>query len=373
MGLGPCDLVSLAEARERALQARRQRYEGVDPIDARRATRAAARAAEQEAIARTMTFAACADAYFADHQAGWRNADHRTQWSSSIATYTAPIIGHLPVQTIDTALVLKVLKQPLSDGIFWTALPETAARVRGRIEVVLDWARAHRFCEGENPARWRGHLAQLLPPRKKLARVVHYPALSYAEIPAFMAQLRGLDGNAARALEFKILTAARSEETTLARWSEIDLANKLWTIPAERMKGDREHVVPLSTRALAILEQMETARAADALVFPSARNRPLASKTFARVLERLGRGDVTAHGFRSTFRDWAADCTNFPGEICETALAHVVGSKAEQAYRRTDLRTKRAALMQAWCEYCSREPDAKDTVVPMRRKHELKG
>jgi hypothetical protein len=209
MGLGPCDLVSLAEARERALQARRQRYEGVDPIDARRATRAAARAAEREAIAKTMTFAACADAYFADHQAGWRNADHRTQWSSSVATYVAPIIGHLPVQTIDTALVLKVLKQPVPDGIFWTALPETAARVRGRIEAVLGWARAHRFCEGENPARWRGHLAELLPHRKKLARVVHLPALPYVEMPAFMARLRTLDGNAARALEFSILTAAR--------------------------------------------------------------------------------------------------------------------------------------------------------------------
>jgi integrase len=247
MGLGPLHIASLAEAREKARECRKLRHEGVDPIDARKAKRAV----ERLAAATAMTFAECAESYIATHRAGWRNAKHAAQWPSSLATYVYPLIGALPVQAIDVGLVLKVL-EPI-----WAEKTETASRVRGRIESVLDWAKARGYRQGENPARWRGHLENLLPARSKVQRVEHHAALPYAEMPAFAAELRQLAGIAARALEFTILTAARRGEVIGATWFEIDLKDRLWVIPADRMKSGREHRVPLSEAAITTLTQME--------------------------------------------------------------------------------------------------------------------
>jgi integrase len=250
MGLGPLAIYGLQEARAKALDARRRRHEGIDPIDARKAERMRARLDAAKAV----TFKECADRYIDSHRAGWRNGKHAAQWEATLATYAEPVIGALPVQAIDMALVLKVL-EPI-----WTEKPETAGRLRGRIERVLDWAKVRGYREGENPARWRGYLEQLLPPLSRVRRVVHHAALPYAKLPDFLVQLRGQEGIAALALEFTILTAARTGETMGARWSELNLLDKTWTVPAERMKAGKEHRVPLSARALAILQEMEALR-----------------------------------------------------------------------------------------------------------------
>jgi len=351
MGLGPVALFGLQEARGKALDARRLRHEGIDPIETRRA----ARVQEHLEAAKAMSFTQCSEAYIKAHRAGWRNAKHAGQWEATLGTYAKPIVGVLPVQTIDTGLVLKVL-EPI-----WTDKPETASRVRQRIENVLDWARVRGYRKGENPARWKGHLDQLLPARGKVQRVVHHAALPYAELPGFMLELRGQQGIAARALEYLILTAARTGEVVGARWSEINSNDKTWIIAGGRMKAAREHRVPLSPRALAILEEMHTLRHADdGFVFPGAKpGKPLSNMAFLMLLRRMGRDDATTHGFRSCFRDWCAERTNFPAEVAEMALAHTVSDKTAAAYNRSDLFERRRRLMQQWATFCTSPPQEK--------------
>ena len=361
MGMGALHTVSLAEARKRAGEHRLRRHDGIDPIEARRAERLKARLDSAKAI----TFKECAESYIKSHRAGWRNEKHGAQWEATLATYAAPIIGKLSVQAIDTGLVLKVL-EPI-----WTAKPETAGRVRGRIEVVLDWAKVRGYRTGDNPARWRGHLDKLLPARGKVRKVEHHAALPYTELPSFLVALREQEGTAARALEFTILTAARTGETMLARWTELDLLDKTWTIPAGRMKAGREHRVPLSARALAILEEMQTHRDGDdGFVFPGGKTgKPLSNMAFLMLLRRMKRDDLTAHGFRATFKTWASERTSFQNEIVEAALAHVVGSKVEQAYRRGDMFDKRRKLMQQWATFCTSPAvqEIQGNVTPIRR------
>ena len=359
MGMGPLAICSVQEARAKSLDARRLRHEGIDPIEARKDRRMRARLYAAKAI----TFKECAEAYIKAHRAGWRNAKHATQWEATLSTYAEPIVSGLAVQAIDTGLVLKML-EPI-----WTTKPETAARVRGRIERILDWARVRGYREGENPARWRGHLDKLLPALGKVRRVVHHPALPYAELPDFLARLRELEGIAARALEFTILTAARTGEVIGARWSELDLLDKTWTVPAERMKADRVHRVPLSTRALAILAQMQMHRpSGDGFVFPGSKaGKPLSNMAFLMLLRRMERADLTAHGFRSTFRDWVAERTNFTSEVAELALAHTVSDKTAAAYNRSDLFDRRRRLMQQWATFCTTPPAASQVRVAQLR------
>jgi integrase len=342
MGLGPVNVISLAEARKRAGECRRMRLDGIDPIEARKA-RHGQRKLE---AARGMTFDACAAAYLDAHRESWRNAKHRDQWRNTLSSYASPVFGSLPVQTIDVALVMKAL-EPI-----WRGKPETASRLRGRIEAVLDWATAREYRKGENPARWRGHLDKLLPARAKIQRVQHHPALHYHELADFMEALRDQDGIAARALEFLILTAARTGEIIGARWDEIDLEDKVWVVPGARMKAGREHRVPLSGASLAILKRMKETRESD-FVYPGGKKgMPLSNMAMLAVLKRMGRDDLTAHGFRSTFRDWSAECTDFRSEVVEMALAHTIENKVEAAYRRGDLFQKRRQLMEAWTRFC---------------------
>ena len=359
MGLGPLSLYGLQEARGKALDARRKRHEGIDPIEARRAERARQRLDAAKAI----TFQQCAESYIASHRAGWRNEKHRYQWPATLSAYAYPVVGALPVQAVDTGLVLKVL-EPI-----WTAKPETAGRVRQRMENILDFAKVRGYREGENPARWRGHLDKLLPARSKVRDVEHLAALPYAELPPFLASLRTREAVAARALEFVILTAARTGEVMGARWNEIDLLDKTWTVPAARMKAHREHRVPLSPRALGILDEMRAARhgdTSDAFVFPGPKpGKPLSNMAFLMLLRRMGLDNLTVHGFRATFKTWASERTSFQNETAEAALAHVIGDKVEQAYRRGDLFEKRRKLMEAWAVYCASPKAGK--VVAFRR------
>jgi integrase len=359
MGLGPAHTISLAEARERARQCRVARLDGIDPIEQRRAARAGARLDKAKAV----TFRECADAYIAAHRVGWRHPKSEAQWTASLTAYAFPILGALPVAAIDTGLVMRVL-EPI-----WATKPETAGRVRGRIELVLGWAATRGFRTGENPARWRGHLENLLPKKSKVARVEHHPAAHYGEIGAFIAELRQRDGVPARALEFLILTAARTGEVTGARWDEINLADRVWIVPGSRMKGAREHRVPLSEAAMAVVEKMAKIRHGDRVCPGQVDGRPIANTAFLVLLRRMGRGNLTAHGFRSTFRDWCAERTAFPAEVAEMALAHAVGDKVEAAYRRGDLFDKRWALADAWARFCDAPSPVTDgeKVVALRR------
>ncbi len=351
LGLGPYPEITLAEARDRALQQRKLRLDGHDPLLTRRAGRDAARLA----AAKAMTFKACAEAYIAAHAAGWRNPKHRWQWGASLASYVYPFFGDLPVQAVDVGLVMRAV-EPI-----WNTKSETASRVRGRIESVLDWATARGYRQGDNPARWRGHLENLLPKRSKVARVEHHAALPYPEIAGFMVGLRQHEGGAARALEFLILTAARTSEVIGAKWGEFNLAERLWTVPGERMKSGKEHRVPLSDAALAILGPPGEP---DQYVFPGGKaGSPLSNMALLMTLRRMGHADLTAHGFRSTFRDWAAERTAFPSEVAEMALAHVVGDKVEAAYRRGDLFDKRRQLADAWARFCTAPPVAGNVVA----------
>jgi len=362
MGLGPLALYGLQEARTKALDARRKRHEGMDPIAARRAERARQRLDAAKAV----SFKQCAEAYISSHRAGWRNSKHAGQWGATLATYAYPVIGALPVQAVDTGLVLKVL-EPI-----WTAKPETAGRVRGRLESILDFAKVRGERDGENPARWRGHLDKLLPAHSKVRQVEHHAALPYAELPAFLASLREQEGVAALALDFLVLTAARTGEAIGARWTEIDLLDKTWTVPAARMKARREHRVPLSARALAILDEMRLARDGnngDAFVFPGGKaGKPLSNMAFLMLLRRMGHGDLTAHGFRATFKTWASDRSSFHNEIVEASLAHVIGGKVEQAYMRGDLFEKRRRLMAQWAAFATTAPvHQAENVTPLRK------
>jgi integrase len=342
MGLGPLDLVSLAEARDKATEARKAlKLEGVDPIEAR------VKARQDAALeaARGVTFEDCAGRYIAAHEAGWRNPVHRAQWKSTLATYAYPTIGKLPVSAVDTALVLRVL-EPV-----WHDKPETAGRVRGRIERILDWAAVRGYRRGDNPARWRGHLAQLLPSRGKIRAVKHHPALPYKDLPAFMVQLRARDSISARALEFAILTAARTGEAIGATWEEIAASERLWRIPGPRMKAGKPHTVPLAAGALEILAALPRING-NPYVFPGAiQGKPLSNMALLELMRDLA-PDYVPHGFRSTFRDWAAECTAHPSWVAEAALAHVVADKVEAAYRRGELLAKRRALMTDWAVYC---------------------
>ena len=364
MGLGPVSLFGLQEARAKALDARRLRHEGVDPIEARKAARQQARLD----AAKSVTFKECAAAYIAAHKAAWHNPKHAAQWEATLATYAEPIIGALPVQAIDTALVTRVI-EPI-----WSTKPETASRLRGRIESVLDWAKARGFRQGENPARWRGHLDNLLPASSKVRKVEHHAALPFAKIGAFISALREQEGTAARALEFAILTAARTGEVIGATWGEIDLNGKIWTIPASRMKAGREHRVPLSARAVEIVASMGKLAGDDVSpkthVFPGLKTgKPLSNMALLMLLRRMAQDEVTAHGFRSTFRDWCAERTSYPGEVAEMALAHTVSNKVEAAYRRSDLFDKRRRLMDDWAKFCGTvQPAIQNNVASFRAK-----
>lgn len=351
MGLGSLDTYSLAEARPRAKDMRQIVDAGRDPI----AEREADRQRTKLASAMAMTFDQCAEAYIAAHRAGWKNAKHAKQWENTLETYASPVVGSLPVSKVDMPLVLKIL-EPI-----WTTKNETASRLRGRIELVLDWATVRGYRVGENPARWKGHLDKVLPAPNKVQKVKHHPALPYSEMGAFMASLRQSDGIAAKALEFTILTAVRSGEVRGAKWQEIDPQAKTWTIPAERMKAGKEHRIPLSDAAVRLLQTMPRIVNVEH-VFPSPKNGTLSDMSLTAVLRRMKRGGLTVHGFRSTFRDWAGETTPFPREVIEHALAHQLRDKAEAAYQRGDLLVKRAALMQAWADYCSK-PTAVATVT----------
>jgi integrase len=314
MGLGPEREVTLAEARSKAAEARRQLVDGVDPISARHGRRAQERLQK----AGTITFAECAKKYIAAHRAGWRNVKHAEQWQNTLDTYAGPILGQLAAQDVDTALVLRVL-EPI-----WSRKSETASRLRGRIERILDYARVRGYRNGENPARWRGHLDKLLPSALNRKNRKHHAALPYDEMSALMEELRVSQATAARALEFTILTSARTNEVIGATPKEIDFSKGLWTIPAERMKSGREHRVPLSPRAIEIVK----AQSAGVHLFPGMKDdSSLSNMAMLELLRRMGRDDLTVHGFRSTFCDWAAECTRYPREVCEMALAHAISDK----------------------------------------------
>jgi integrase len=356
MGLGSAHTISLADARQAATECRKLRVQGVDPIDARRNDRIRAKLE----AATGMTFRECAERYVAAHRVGWRNAKHAEQWRSTLATYTFPIFADLPVQAIDLGLVMKAI-EPL-----WATKTETASRLRGRIESILDWAATRGYRTGDNPARWRGHLDNLLPKRTKVRKVQHHAALPYAQVGSFIEALHRQQGIAAMALEFCILTATRTSETIGARWEEVDLDGAVWTIPADRIKAGKEHKVPLPTPATAILRRLAAARSS-AFVFPGGKaGRPLSNMALLALLRRMGRPDLTVHGFRSAFRDWAAELTNFPREVCEMALAHTIGDKVEAAYRRGDLFAKRRQLMEGWARYCL-TPSSQREVIPLVR------
>jgi integrase len=360
MGLGPLSTIGLAEAREKARHQRAKVLDSIDPIEERRAARAVP-------AVRLVTFDQAATAYIGEREDRWKNAVHRQQWRVTLRDYASPVIGRLPVRDIDTSHVTAIL-----DPI-WKEKPETASRVRGRIESVLDWAKVRGYRTGENPARWKGHLSNIYSSptaarkakQARAGRSGHHAALPYAEIGAFMAELRTRSGSAARALEFAILTAARTGEAIGARWNEIDAGQKVWAVPAARMKAGKEHRVPLSPRALAIVAEMAATKQGDYVFAGDREGEPLSNMALLMTLRRMGHGELTVHGFRSSLRDWAAEQTNYPREVAEMALAHAIGDKVEAACRRGDLFEKRRKLMSAWSEYCGRD-FTPGNVLPLR-------
>lgn len=355
IGLGSYPAVSLAEAREAAREYRKKIRSGIDPVQDRQTVKAKI----QLEAAKSKTFKECAEAYIQANRAGWKNEKHIQQWENTLATYAYPQIGGLPVSEIDTGMVLGVLQQQVTVAgkplPLWLGRTETASRLRGRLESILDWAAFRKFRSGENPARWKGHLEHELPAKNKVQRVEHHAALPYSQIPVFMRELQQRPGISSRALEFAILTAARSGEVRGATWSEIDLANALWTVPATRMKAGKEHRVPLSPEALDLLRSLPREEGNE-YVFIGARGAMLSDMSLTAVLRRMGHGGLTQHGFRSTFRDWAGETTNYPREVCEHALAHRLADGVEAAYQRGDLLKKRSQLMNDWARYC-RGPD----------------
>jgi integrase len=338
-GLGAYPAVSLAEARLLRDAGLAKLRNGIDPVEEKRAAKLAARLER----AKAMTFKQCAEAFIAAHERGWKNAKHAYQWPATLTAYVYPVFGDLPVAAVDTALVMKAI-EPI-----WLAKTETASRTRGRIEKILDWATTagYRPTDVPNPARWKGHLENLLPKKSKVAPVKNHEALAYIELPGFLSTLAPQTSIGALALRFAILTAARTGEVIGARWDEINFAEKLWTIPAERMKAGKEHRVPLSGPALDILATLQKLPPSP-FVFPANPRRPVSNMIMLMTLRRIGRSDLTVHGFRSTFSDWCAERTNFPSELREMALAHAVGNKVEAAYRRGDMFQKRRAVMDAW-------------------------
>lgn len=363
MGLGATHTISLQEARQKALEARKLLADGINPLAAKKQRRidAALESAKQ------MSFDQCAEAYIAAHRAGWKNAKHVDQWTTTLSTYASPIFGQLPVAAIDTGLVVKCLAS------IWESKTETASRLRGRIESVLGWATTSGYRTGENPARWKGHLDNLLATISKSSRTKHHPSLPWQRIGEFMTALHAREGVSARAVEFAILTACRSGEVRGAQWSEFDLDQKIWTIPAERMKARREHQVPLSATALALLALMPQN---NELVFAGNKGQPLSDMSLTAVIRRMNADDkstwvdshgkgVTVHGFRSTFRMWAAETTAYPREVAEHALAHQLPDAVERAYQRGTQFAKRMALMTEWGEYCA-QPNSNSAVVPIQ-------
>lgn len=348
--------ITLADARNAAAALRLKVKAGIDPLEERQREATEALAAAQAAKVAGITFKAVAEAYIATNEASWRNDKHRQQWRSTLANYVYPVIGELPVADVATAHVLQIL-EPI-----WQDKPETASRIRGRMEVVMDAAKARGYREGENPARWRGHIAQILPARSRLTRG-HHKAMPYEAIPAFVCALRAREAMAALALEFAILTATRTNEVIAAKWSEVDLDKALWTIPAERMKAGKEHRVPLSARAIEILDTAKPL--SENWLFPSDKGGKLSTMAMAMLLRRMNQ-DCTVHGFRSGFRDWAAERTGYAHEVCEMALAHVISDKSVAAYRRRDLFDKRRRLMTDWAAYCGKGGAAGAKVSPIR-------
>ncbi len=363
MGLGPLHTIGLAEARERAMAARKLRLDGIDPLDAKAAEKA--RKATEAAAA--VTFRTAAAGYIKAHRTAWRNEKHAWQWGQTLDAHVYPVIGDLSVAAIDTGHITRIL-EPI-----WSTKAETAARVRGRIEAILDYAKTHGWRSGENPARWKGHLDNVLPARGKVSKVQHHAALPWGEIGAFMGDLAKQTGVAVLALRFTILTAARTGEVVGATWAEIDMKARTWTTPGERMKAGVEHRVPLSDAALAVLEEVAKLRpdvVPTAPVFPGGKSGKgtggLSNMAMLAVLKRMERPDLTVHGFRSSFRDWASESTTYQGEVIEAALAHTIESKVEAAYRRGDLFEKRRRLMADWATFCGRVAPIEGSVVQMR-------
>ncbi len=355
MGLGSICKVSLAVARRKAADCHKLLEGHIDPIQHRKAARSTAALAS----AKTITFKEAAARYIAMRSKGLKSTKHAAQWGTTIATYAEPVLGKLPARDITVGLVHQLL-EPI-----WTTKPETAGRVRGRIEKILGWAKVNNYREGENPARWRDNLDQLLPKLSEVRKVKHHPALPYAKLPSFLEKLRQEEGTAARALEFTILTAARTEEVLLARPGEINKRERLWTAPADHMKLKREHLVPLSYRAMELLDE-----ASESYLFPSPSHpdKHLSNMAMLMVLDRTGYGHVTVHGFRSTFKDWTRDRTRFENYVSEAALAHASGDKIEAAYARSAVLDKRRKLMEAWAAFCTSPPEAAhvDVVVALR-------
>jgi integrase len=343
MGLGPVHTLGLADARERALELRQQIKAGTDPLDAKREAKRE-RLAKKAELAKAVTFKACAGMYLDAHSEGWKNLKHRAQWRSTLETYAYPVMGDLAVSDIDTSHVFKAI-EPI-----WKEKTETAKRLQSRIENILGYATVRGFRTGDNPARWRGHLRALLPARGKIQKVKHHAALPYLDVPAFMTELRDRQSTSARALEITILTAVRTNEAIGATWDEINLKGQTWTIPASRMKADREHRVPLSDRVVKILEGLPRD---GRYVFSGSHRGRLSNMAMLELLRGMRPG-ITTHGFRSTFRDWAAEMTTTPNHVVEMALAHAIGDDVEKAYRRGDLFAKRTRLMKQWADYCSK-------------------
>jgi integrase len=376
MGLGNLDTLSLAEARDRARACRQLLLDGNDPIAAKHARRAANATAD----ASVRTFDQCAAAYIATHRAGWSNPKHAKQWETSLADYVSPTLGKLPVDVIDTHHILEVL-EPI-----WTTKAETASRIRGRLESILDWAIARKYRREPNPARWKGCLQPLLPAKADLnkGKVEHHAALPFDLVGQFMPDLRSRPGIAAKALEFVILTASRSAEALEAQWSEFDLKAATWTIPGPRMKGRVEHVVPLSEPVMAILRAMQPRTDAHGYVFPGRKNGHLGPLALQQAIQgvnadrqkaglpayvdpRQGNRTITTHGMRSCFKDWASETTHYPADLTEACLAHQTGSEVERAYRRGAQLEKRRRVMASWAEYCGRPVITGADVIPMKR------
>lgn len=352
IGLGGFSTVTLAQAREKAREDRDKIARGIDPV----AERTAARSALTARQSAETTFDECARQFIEAKSAEWRNSKHVQQWQNTLDAYASPVIGSLHVGDIELSHIVKILTP------IWTKKTETASRLRGRIESVLDWATVRGLRKGDNPARWRGHLDKLLPKPSKVKKVEHHTALAIDELGAFMKKLQAREGMSARALEFLILTAARSGEVRGATWNEIDLDAGIWTVPAERMKAGREHRVPLCRRTVDLLNELPRIDASP-LVFPAPRGGELSDMSLVAVMRRM-KSDAVPHGFRSTFRDWAAERTNYPREVAEIALAHTIESKVEAAYRRGDLFGKRRRMMEEWARFCATESQS-GAVVPL--------
>jgi len=334
MGLGSYSAYSLAEARDIAASHRKLQKQRIDPLIHRNSSSNRNGA---------NTFSECAEAYIEAHKSGWKNPKHIQQWSNTLEQYAYPAIGDMPVDQIDTEHVMQVLTP------IWNSKTETASRVRGRIENILNWAIVQRYRQPPNPALWRGHLSMLLPKRSKVQRVAHHPALPYKDMPEFMKQLRKVDSIPARAMEFTILTCSRTSETIQATWAEIDFGDKLWVVPGERMKAGREHRAPLSNQTISLLESIPHL---NDCIFPYSKNHISNNAMLYCLNKDMNRSDITVHGFRSTFRDWAAEVSSYPREVAEAALAHVITDKTEAAYQRGDLLDKRRQMIQDWSDYC---------------------